>query len=387
MKKILGIVREFIRKRLVGLKRKPQIIALLTLLAAFVYYSFNLTHISNTTASINYPGMGLSAFVIMLFSILSMVCFLNAFPRRKKANIPMLVLMFAMIVGVAGCSFYYESQIDLKIVNTREQFLVAAQGNVRDANKGVAAAPASIAAAEKSVAAAQRAAKVTEDAQAALDAALKGATIEQAAYDTAKKAVDAAASSAAKAVTSAQKALENAKSFAEEAKTKAEAAPNSADLAAVNKTARDAINVANKVANNVTTAAKAAEDAEAARVKAMDALSAAGVTLTVTDEGETASQETAAAEAPEVELPEAIVNEALAQGETKVNELLGTAEKPTSVSRAKSVLQVHRIILLAAVILTVLLPVYAPLIRKIRTSIEVEANENMGAIELDGSAE
>ena len=82
-----------------------------------------------------------------------------------------------------------------------------------------------------------------------------------------------------------------------------------------------------------------------------------------------------------VELPQAIVEEAMAQGEVKVTELLtkivAGVSQPSSISRAKAVLQVHRIILLAAVVLTALLPVYAPLLRKIRTSIEVEANDNI----------
>ena len=79
---------EFLRKKLVSLKRKPQMIALLVLAAAFVYYSLNLTMISNTTAKIQGAGMGLAGFATMLFSMLSLVCFLNAFPHRKKTNIP-----------------------------------------------------------------------------------------------------------------------------------------------------------------------------------------------------------------------------------------------------------------------------------------------------------
>ena len=64
-------VNEFFRKRIVELKRKPQTIALVALGIAFLYYSLNLTQISNTTAKIQGPGMGLAGFVTMLFSILS----------------------------------------------------------------------------------------------------------------------------------------------------------------------------------------------------------------------------------------------------------------------------------------------------------------------------
>lgn len=100
-------MKEFVRKRIVALKRKPQMIALVVLVFAFVYYSFNLTHVSDTTAKIQGPNMGLCGFATMLFSVLSLVCFLNAFPHRKKVNVPMLVIMFAMLGVVIFCDFYY----------------------------------------------------------------------------------------------------------------------------------------------------------------------------------------------------------------------------------------------------------------------------------------
>ena len=104
-------IREFIRKRLVTLKRKPQLIALFVLVIAFVYYSFNLSSIANTTALINGPHMGLSSFAVMLFSALSLVCFLNAFPHRKKAVVPMIILTFVMLAILIFCDYYYNGRI------------------------------------------------------------------------------------------------------------------------------------------------------------------------------------------------------------------------------------------------------------------------------------
>ena len=98
---------EFIRKRIVGLKRSPQTIPLLVLVAAFLVYSLNLTNVSDTTARIQGQGMGLCGFATMLFSMLSFVCFLNSFPRRKKVNVPMLVLMFLMLALIIFCDDYY----------------------------------------------------------------------------------------------------------------------------------------------------------------------------------------------------------------------------------------------------------------------------------------
>ena len=102
---------EFFRKWMVALKRKPQMIALVVLAAAFVYYSFNLTQISNTIAKIYGNGMGLAEFATMLLSMLGLLCFLNAFPHRKKTNIPMLVLMFVMVGIVFYCDIYYGGRI------------------------------------------------------------------------------------------------------------------------------------------------------------------------------------------------------------------------------------------------------------------------------------
>ena len=117
-KKKQGGLKEFARKLIVSLKRKPQTIPLLVLGLAFLWYSLNLTHISNTTAKIQLSGMGLSGFCTMLFSLLSFVCFLNAFPHRKKVNIPMLLLMFLMLGILIFCDGYYASRITEAI--TRE---------------------------------------------------------------------------------------------------------------------------------------------------------------------------------------------------------------------------------------------------------------------------
>lgn len=89
-------VKEFFRKQIVTLKRNPQNIPMAMLLISFVYYSLNLTNMSNTTAKIQGVGMGLCQFCIMLFSLLSIVCMLNAFPSRKKPVYPMVALMFVM---------------------------------------------------------------------------------------------------------------------------------------------------------------------------------------------------------------------------------------------------------------------------------------------------
>ena len=104
-------MKEFFRKMLVSIKRKPQIFAGVVLAGAFLYYSLNLTKISNTTAKVQGRNMGLCGFITMLFSILVFVCFLNAFPKRKKANIPMLVLMYAIFAIIIAADVAYRNRI------------------------------------------------------------------------------------------------------------------------------------------------------------------------------------------------------------------------------------------------------------------------------------
>ncbi len=106
-----GRCKEFLRKQIVSLKRKPSTIPMVMMLITFIVYSFNLTSMSDTTAKIQGVGMGLSQFCIMLFSLLSLVCLMNAFPRRKKPNVPMIALMYGMLAIIAYCDIHYRNAI------------------------------------------------------------------------------------------------------------------------------------------------------------------------------------------------------------------------------------------------------------------------------------
>ena len=104
-------MKETIRKFIVSLKRSPQNIPLLALLAAFFIYSLNLSAIANTTEKINGANMGQCEFVAMLFSILAFVVFLRTFPRRQKANKLMLGLLFLMLALLAVVDIVYIMRI------------------------------------------------------------------------------------------------------------------------------------------------------------------------------------------------------------------------------------------------------------------------------------
>lgn len=120
-------MKEFIRKTMVSIKRSPQTIALVALMFAFIYYSFNLTTISDTTAKIQGKNMGLCGFVTMLFSILVFVCFLNAFPKRSKPRVAMLVLVYAMLALIFTADWFYRLRITEAIA--REDFAAVIENN------------------------------------------------------------------------------------------------------------------------------------------------------------------------------------------------------------------------------------------------------------------
>lgn len=120
-------MKEFFRKTMVSIKRSPQNIPFVGLILAFIYYSFNLTKISDTTAKIQGKNMGLCGFITMLFSILVFVCFLNAFPKRKKPNVAMLVLMYAMFAMIMVADIIYRGRIAQAMI--REDFVSVIENN------------------------------------------------------------------------------------------------------------------------------------------------------------------------------------------------------------------------------------------------------------------
>lgn len=117
-------IKEVIRKFIVSLKRSPQNIPLLALLAAFFIYSLNLSSIANTTEKINGSNMGQCEFAAMLFSILAFVVFLRTFPRRQKANKIMLGLLFLMLALLAIVDVVYISRIITATTRSENRIII-----------------------------------------------------------------------------------------------------------------------------------------------------------------------------------------------------------------------------------------------------------------------
>lgn len=117
-------IKEKIRKLLVALKKNPQVIPLIALTVSFVIFSFNLTDISNTTAKIYGKNMGLCAFISMLLSILSYVCMFSAFPKRKKPNIAMVILLLVMYSIVIVADLSYSNSITIALTRPENPIVV-----------------------------------------------------------------------------------------------------------------------------------------------------------------------------------------------------------------------------------------------------------------------
>lgn len=107
--------KEFVRKLFVSLKRNPSIIPMLATVASFLVFSLNLASISNTTVKINSTNMGQCEFVGMLLSILTMVVFLNCFPKRQKPNFIMIAIYFVMTGALIFVDTVYLSRINTAI--------------------------------------------------------------------------------------------------------------------------------------------------------------------------------------------------------------------------------------------------------------------------------
>lgn len=116
LKAFFGILgakcKETLRRFFVMLKKKPDLIPIAALFVSFLVYSLNLTSVSNTTAKIYGPHMGLCSFVSMLFMILSFVCMLGAYPKRQKPKWPIIILMTLLYLCVIAADVIYYIRVE-----------------------------------------------------------------------------------------------------------------------------------------------------------------------------------------------------------------------------------------------------------------------------------
>ncbi|MDE6586172.1 MAG: hypothetical protein K2K80_05795 [Clostridia bacterium] len=113
--------KEWLRKKVVALKRAPHNIPLVFLAIVTIYYLlvlFNVSQaINSSAANVHVKATGICVFVTTLLSLLVLVSFLNAFPKRKKPNIFFIVLVFVMIAAMIACDVVYYVQMNTCLAN------------------------------------------------------------------------------------------------------------------------------------------------------------------------------------------------------------------------------------------------------------------------------
>lgn len=111
------IKNEWLRKKVVYLKRNVNIIPLLFICVACMFFNLKLAHYSKAIQIVNEPGMGIALFAITLCSFLSVITFLQAFPKRSKPKYVSIGLVIGMLVLSIICQviliyfFHYATMI------------------------------------------------------------------------------------------------------------------------------------------------------------------------------------------------------------------------------------------------------------------------------------
>lgn len=125
--------KEWCRKRVVALKVKPQIIPLVVMAFTTIYFMLVLFTISKavqfSSTNENTTACGICTFITTLLSLLYLVSYLNAFPKRKKPNIFFIVLVGVMIAGQLACDVVYYVQM-INCINSIPENLI---GDTMDA--------------------------------------------------------------------------------------------------------------------------------------------------------------------------------------------------------------------------------------------------------------
>lgn len=107
-KRLGANLKERWRKFLVNTKRKPQRIAFLPLIVSTILWMIGEVYFGQATIYDGIPGMSLCIFVNTMFSILTLLLFMNTFPKRAKhMNYVMLALTFVFIAVMLTCDIVW----------------------------------------------------------------------------------------------------------------------------------------------------------------------------------------------------------------------------------------------------------------------------------------
>lgn len=95
-------IKEWFRKFTVRLKHRPMNIAFFVMIVSAIVYLCSLGNYSQSALKYQIVDwLGLSIFVNTLFCILSLLLFMNSFPKRsKKPKVVMLILFFVFVAAM-----------------------------------------------------------------------------------------------------------------------------------------------------------------------------------------------------------------------------------------------------------------------------------------------
>lgn len=131
-------IKEWFRKKIVNLKRKPQNIAFLFLAISSIFYLLSLNTLSpGPTKDFSDAGwLGFCIFVNALFSILVLVLYLGIFPKYPKVNkktgkktyisIPKIVLTVLFIAAMIAMDILYYKILVGQMFNSPGKFFSSA---------------------------------------------------------------------------------------------------------------------------------------------------------------------------------------------------------------------------------------------------------------------
>lgn len=118
--------KEWGRKQIVKLKAKPQNIAMAILVITTIIYLLSLGTLSQAIYEfLGSSNTGISVFVVTLLSILVIVAFMNAFPKRKKPNIVFIVMVFVMMAAMIVFDIMFYSTMSSAMAGQTEAWLEA----------------------------------------------------------------------------------------------------------------------------------------------------------------------------------------------------------------------------------------------------------------------
>ena len=134
--------KEWLRKQCVSLKRKPQKIAFLFFIISTLVYLIGLNVVSQGPIDDfqRTAYLGLSVFIVTLFSVLVLVLFMNTFPKhgiaykkggkKHSMNYIMLALTFLFVAAIIAFDVLYYVQMTKMIeTNATKFFLTMSQAN------------------------------------------------------------------------------------------------------------------------------------------------------------------------------------------------------------------------------------------------------------------